>query len=113
MPYHCPSEDEPPFPDGRCDALAVRLPEGLGVRGVGVVRTTLEANDSPEDFEVRLSELVILSRVEGPRHTPVQQGLNHLGLQQADVQAEPDGRHILIALDRTACNIPSWVGLVA
>ena len=60
-----------------------------------MIRTTLEAEDSPEDFEVRLSELVIVSRVEGPSHTPLQWGLNYLGLQQADLQAEPDGRHIV------------------
>ena len=56
------------------------LLQGLGVREVGVIGTTLEAKDSPEDFEVRLCELVIVNCVEGPRHTPVQQGLNHLGL---------------------------------
>ena len=56
-----------------------------------MARATLEAKDSPKDFEARLSETVIASRVEGPRHTPVQQGLNYLGLQQMDLQAEPDG----------------------
>ena len=90
--YHCPSEEEPPCPDGRFDALAFRLLEGLGVQEVGVVGTTLKVEDSPEDFEVRLSELVIVSRVEGPRYTPEQQGLNHVGFQQAALQAEPGGR---------------------
>ena len=47
------------------------------------------------DFGARLSELVIVRRVEGPRHTPVQQGLNHLGLQQGDLKAEPGGRYIV------------------
>ena len=58
-------------------ALAFRLPQGLSPWHTrdGVVRTTLDAMDSPEGFEVRLSELVVVSRVEGPRHTPVQQGL--------------------------------------
>ena len=72
-----------------------RLLEGLGVREVSVIRTTLEDKDSPNNFEVRLSELVVVSCVEGSRHTPIQQGLNHLGLQQADLQAEPGGRPIV------------------
>ena len=86
--YHSPSEEEPPFPDGRFDALAFRLLEGLGVREAGgVVCTTLEAKDRPKDFEVRFSELVTVSRVEGTRHTPVQQGLNSHGHhQQSDLQ---------------------------
>ena len=50
---------------------------------------------TPMDFKVRLPELAKLSRVEGPRHTPVQQGLNHLGIQQADLQTEPGGRRIV------------------
>ena len=49
---------------------------------LSVVSTTLEATDPPEDFEVRLSELIRVSRVEGPRHTPAQQGLNNLGRQR-------------------------------
>ena len=92
LPYHCPSEKEPPFLDSRFNSLALRLLEGLGVREVCVVGTTLEAKDTPEDFEVRLLELVIVSRVGGPRHAPVQQRLNHLGLQQEHLQAEPGGR---------------------
>ena len=67
------------IPDDRFDALAFRLLESLGAREVGVVRTTLEDKDSLEDFEVRLWELVKVSRVEGSRHTPIQQGLNDLG----------------------------------
>ena len=38
------------------------------------------------------SKVVTVSRVDGPRHTPVQQGLNHPGLQRADLQTEPGGR---------------------
>ena len=95
LPYHCPSEEEPPFPNGRCDTLAFRLLEGLGVREVDVVGTTLETKDSPENFEMRLSERVIVSRVEAPRHTPAQQGLNHLGLQHADLPAERGDRQIV------------------
>ena len=33
--------------------------------------------------------------VEGPRHAPLQQCLSHLGLQHADCQAKPYGRHII------------------
>ena len=39
----------------------IRLPEGRHVREVGVVDTTLGAETSPQDIEVRLSELVLLS----------------------------------------------------
>ena len=67
LPYHRPSEQEPPCPDGRFHALAFRLLEGLGVRKVGVIDTALETNESPKDLEVRLSKLVIVNRVEGPR----------------------------------------------
>ena len=46
-----------------------------------MVRPTLEAKKhSPEDVEMHLPELVIVSRVEGSRQKPVQQGLNHLDL---------------------------------
>ena len=55
----------------------------------------LEAKDTPKDFEVRLSEPVTGSRIEDPCYTPVQHGLNRLGLQQADLQAESSGRHIV------------------
>ena len=58
---NCSSEDEPPFPDGRFGALDIRLPEGRHVREVGAVDTTLGAETSPQDIEVRLSELVLLS----------------------------------------------------
>ena len=34
-----------------------------------------------------------MSGVEGPSHTPVVKGLNHLGLRQADLQDEPGGLH--------------------
>ena len=61
-----------------------------------MVGMTLAAKDAPEDFEVCLSELVIVSRVEDSRHTPVQQGFNHLVLQQAYLQTESGGRHIVL-----------------
>ena len=41
-----------------------------------MVRKTLEAKDSPEGFEIRLSELVIVSCAEDLRYTPIQQGFN-------------------------------------
>ena len=31
-------------------------------------------------------------RSEGPRHTPVEHGFNHLGLQHSNVQAKSGGR---------------------
>ena len=47
----------------------------------------LEANNSQEeDLVVRRSELGEEFHAEGPRHTPVQQGPDHLGLQHADCQ---------------------------
>ena len=86
---------EVPLPSGRFDALAFHLREDLGMREVGVVGTTLEAKNSLMGFVVRLSELVIVRRAEGPCLTPVGQDLNHLGLQHADLQAEPGSRHIV------------------
>ena len=73
------------------------LLEGLRVREGGVVGTlsALEANDSQEDFVVRGSELGEVFHAERPRHTPAQHGLNHLGLQRADFQTQPGGRHIM------------------
>ena len=56
-----------------------------------MVDPTLEAKDSPEDFEV----LAIMSRGEDTDHTTVQHGLGHLGLQQADVPPGPGGRYIV------------------
>ena len=58
--------------------------------------TTLEAKDSPEGFGVLLWELPTVSCVEGPRHAPVQQGLNHLGLEQEDLWAEPGARDVVM-----------------
>ena len=52
-----PAKVKTAFMDGRFDAFAFHLIEGLGVREVDVVGTTLEAKDLAEDFEVRLSEL--------------------------------------------------------
>ena len=58
-----------------------------------MVGPTLESKDSLEDFEVHLLERGIVFRVEDPRHTPVPQDFNHLGLQHADLQAERGGCH--------------------
>ena len=67
---------------------AACLLEDLRAREGGVVGTlpVLEANDSQEDLVVRLSEPGEMFRADGPRQTPVQQSLNHLGLQHADFQ---------------------------
>ena len=106
-----PATEEPSFPDGRFDALAFRLLEGLGVREVGVVRTSLKAKDKPENFEVRFSGLVILSRAEGPRHTtPGQQGLNHLGLRQANLQAKSGGCYIVQLWDEPLVGTKPFYG---
>ena len=57
--------------------------EGPRVRAGGVVSTksALEANDAQEDLVVSCSKLGEVFRSEGPRHTPVQQGLDYLGLK--------------------------------
>ena len=47
-------------------------------------KSALEANDSQEDLEVSRSKRGKLFRSEGPRHTHVQRGLNHFGLQHSD-----------------------------
>ena len=76
LPHHGPRKLESPFTDVRFNALASCALEGLRVREGRVVATlsALEANDPQEDLVVR---------TETPRHTSVQQGLNHLGLQRA------------------------------
>ena len=53
---------------------------------VCVVATTLEVKDSSEDLEVRLSELVIVSRVERVHvtHPYSRASTTSLGFQQAD-----------------------------
>ena len=58
-------------------------------------KSALEANDSQQDLVVSRSKLGKVFRSEGPRHTPVEQGLNHLGLQHSDFQAEGGGRPII------------------
>ena len=66
---------------GRFYALAFGLLDGSGILEVNVVGQTPEASVSPEDFEVRCVELDTVHRVEGPRHIPVKQCLNHRGIQ--------------------------------
>ena len=69
LPYHYPREEQPQLPNGCFDALAILLFKGRGV--VGVVDTVPESKFSPEDFKIRLFEIVIVNRVEDPRHKPV------------------------------------------
>ena len=44
---------------------------------------------------VRRSEPSEVMHAEGPRHTPVQQSLNYLGLQRTDFQTKWSGRPII------------------
>lgn len=67
LPYRCPldSEEEPPLPDGRLDVLAFSLLAGLDVQELRVVCTMVKAKRTRQvTFDVRLSELVRVSRVE-------------------------------------------------
>ena len=47
------------------------------------------------DLVVSRSKLRKVFRSEGPRHTPVEQGLNHLSLQQSDLKAKGGNRPIV------------------
>ena len=51
-------------------------------------KSALEANYSQQDLLVSRSKLGKVFCSEDPRHTPVEQGLNHLGLQDSDLQAK-------------------------
>ena len=75
--------------------LSHRLCEGLRALEGCVVGTlsTPEANDPQEDLVVHRSDPGKVLRSEGPRHTSVQQGLNQLGLQHADVQIKRGRLH--------------------
>ena len=77
--------------------VASCLIEDLHIREGGVVGTlsALAANNSQEDLVVRQSEPGEVFRAEGPRHTCVQQGLSHLGLQDADFQTIREGRDVI------------------
>ena len=92
-----PPKEEPPFTDGRFDALASRHLEGLRVREGGMVssKSALEANDSLKDLVASRSKLGKVFRSKGPRHTPLQQGVNHLGLLHSEFQAMGGGRPII------------------
>ena len=88
LPRHGPRNEEPPFTDGRLDALASCFLKRLREREGGVVGTlsALKANNPQEDLVVHRSELDEVFRTENPRDTPVQRGLHHLGLQHAEFQ---------------------------
>ena len=73
-------------------AFVFRL-DGLGARGVGVVGRTPVATASSRTLGYAFQSLS--ARIEGPRHKAVQQALDHLCLQDADLQAERDGRRIV------------------
>ena len=49
----------------------------------------------PSRWWFRRSKLGKVFRSEGPRHTPVQQGLNRLGFQHSDFKAKAGGRPII------------------
>ena len=66
---------ETPFADGRLDALALCLLEGCGVRHVVGALSALDANDAQEESVMRRVQLSEVLLAEGPRYTPVQQGL--------------------------------------
>lgn len=53
--------------------------------------SALEANHSQEDLVVRSSDPGEVFRAKVPRYTPVQQDLDHLGLQRLDFQPEWGG----------------------
>ena len=44
---------------------------------------------------MRRSEPTEVLRAEGPRHTPVQQSFNYLGLQHTDFQTKWSGRPVI------------------
>ena len=77
----------------RCRLESLRiLREGRVVS----TKSALEANDSKQAFTVSRSKLGEVFRSEGPRHTPVQKRLDHLGLQRSDFQAKRGGRPIIL-----------------
>ena len=93
---HAPREEEPPFTNGRFD---VCNREGLRVREGDMVSTRpcrwkpMARNRTY--LVVSRSKLGKVFRSECPRHTPVQQGLNHLGLQHSNILAKGGGRPII------------------
>ena len=58
-------------------------------------KSALETKDSQEELVVNHSKLGKVFRSEGPRHTPAQQGLSHLGFQHSEFQAKRGGRPII------------------
>ena len=97
LPNHAPRNEEPPFTNGPFDALETCRLECLRVREGNIVSTksALEANGSQQDMVVSRSKLGKVFRSDGSRHTPVQQGLDHFGLQHSDFQAKRGGCHII------------------
>ena len=89
LPRHGLRKEEPPFTNGRFDALASCLLERLLVREGAVVGKllALKADDLPEDLVVHHSELGDVFRTESPCNTSVQ-GNSHLGLQHAGFQTK-------------------------
>ena len=74
-------KEEAPFADGRLHALVLCFLESLGARHQVVsALSALEANDPYEEVVVCRSEISEVLLAESPSHTPVQQGLHHLGL---------------------------------
>ena len=74
LPRHGPRKEEPPFTDGRFDALASCLVERLRVREGGLVGAlSAPKADDPQEDLVHRSERGGVFRTESPRNTPVQQ----------------------------------------
>ena len=78
-------------------------------------KSVLEANASQKDLVVSRSKLGKVFRSEGRPHTPVPQGLNHLGVQHSDFKAKGIGRPIIQLRDEpfAACSHEAgpWVDL--
>ena len=84
--------------DGRFDALASCLLEGLGVREVGVADTlsALEASGSQRDLVVRLWTLAkFFAQRANITHHPYSRVSNHLGPQHADLKSQRGDRRFV------------------
>ena len=86
MPFHAPRKTESPFTDGSFDALAACLLEGLRVGEGGVVSSKSRRwKPMTRKRTVRSFFCQKVFRSEGPRLTPEQLGLDHLGLQHGGI----------------------------
>ena len=95
-PLHGSREEEASFADSRLNALTLCLLESLGIRHAVVgVLLALKANSPYEEIVVCCWEFSEVLQVESPSHTPVQQGLHHLGLYQAHLEHERGIVHIV------------------